>query len=120
MLVDTSVWVDHFRHRNPRLVTLLESEQVHTHPFVTGELLCGNLARRREIARLLEALPAAPVADHQEALRFLDLHRLQGCGLGWIDVHLLAAARLAGVALWTLDRRLANAAAQVLPRGVVG
>lgn len=115
MLVDTSVWVDHFRHGNPRLMTLLESEPVHTHPFVIGELLCGNLSRRREIIRLLEALPAAPVADHQEAPRFLDLHRLQGCGFGWIDVHLLAAARLAGVPLWTLGKRLAKVAAQVLP-----
>lgn len=115
MLVDTSVWVDHLRHGNPRLVTLLESERVCSHPFIIGELACGNLSRRQEVLRLLEALPATPLADHHEVLRFLDDRRLHGRGLGWIDVHLLAAARLAGVPLWTLDKRLAAVAAQLLP-----
>jgi predicted nucleic acid-binding protein len=111
VLVDTSVWVDHFRRRNARLVQVLDSAQAFTHPFVTGELACGYLARRDEILSLLQSLPALPLIEHGEVLEFVDAHRLFGRGLGWVDVHLLAAARLARVSLWTLDKRLAAAAA---------
>jgi predicted nucleic acid-binding protein len=113
VLVDTSVWVDHFRRRSPRLVHLLEAAQVLTHPFVIGELACGHLAQRRDILNLLQALPALPPVEHGEVLEFVDAHRLFGHGLGWIDMHLLAAARLAHVPLWTLDKRLASAAAEL-------
>ena len=110
MLVDTSVWIDHLRRRNARLSDLLETVQVWTHPFVIGELACGNLARRREILSLLAALPTAPVVDHEEVLQFIEASHLSGRGLGWTDVHLLASARLAGMPLWTMDKRLAIAA----------
>jgi predicted nucleic acid-binding protein len=110
VLVDTSVWIDHFRRRNPRLVHALESAQVATHPFVAGELCCGNLARRDELLGLLRALPAVPVIEHDEVLGFVTAHRLHGLGLGWIDMHLLASARLARLPLWTLDKRLGAAA----------
>ena len=113
MLVDTSVWVDHFRRRNPRLVHLLEAVQVLIHPYVTGELSCGHLAQRRDILNLLQALPALPLVEHGEVIEFVDSNRLFGRGLGWIDMHLLAAARLAHVPLWTLDKRLAAAAAEL-------
>ena len=109
VLVDTSVWVDHLRRGNARLAALLGQGRVVSHPFVVGELACGQLANRSEILSLLRALPAAPLADHDEALTMLDQHRLMGRGLGWIDVHLLAAAMLAACSLWTLDRRLAVA-----------
>ena len=110
MLVDTSVWIDHFRRRNARLAELLEATQVWTHPFVIGELACGNLSRRAEVLGLLEALPAVELASHEEVLAFIAVQRLQGRGLGWVDMHLLASARLAGLPLWTLDRRLQLAA----------
>jgi predicted nucleic acid-binding protein len=106
--------VDHFRQGNARLRTLLESAQVLVHPFVVGELACGNWRARRQILTLLQGLPAvAPVSD-DEVLALLDRHRLHGGGLGWVDVHLLAAAMMAGVEFWTLDRRLAAAARTVL------
>ena len=76
------------------------------HPFVIGELACGRLHNRAEILGLLGALPRANVAEHGETLRFVEDHRLAGAGIGWIDVHLLAAAALSRAALWTLDRRL--------------
>jgi predicted nucleic acid-binding protein len=76
MLVDASLWVEHFRHGNARLAELLESDRISTHPFVIGELLCENLSRRREVFGLLEALRTTPVADHQEVMRFLEIHRL--------------------------------------------
>jgi len=113
VLVDTSVWIDHFRRRNTRLVHALNLGQVSTHPFVTGELSCGNLARRDELVGLLQALPALPVIEHGEVLEFVDTHRLLGRGIGWVDMHLLASARLARESMWTLDKRLAAAAMDV-------
>jgi predicted nucleic acid-binding protein len=110
MLVDTSVWVDHFRRRNRALSARLDATQVWTHEFVIGELACGNLSRRREILSSLAALPHAPLADHDEVLRLISDRHLMGKGLGWIDVHLLAAALNAGLWFWTLDKRLAAVA----------
>jgi predicted nucleic acid-binding protein len=116
VLVDTSVWIDHLRHRSDRLSGYLESNEVWTHPFVIGELACGALVRRDEILDLFAALPCAPVVEHGEALDFLRAHRLGGQGLGWVDVHLLASAHRAGLPLWTRDRRLERAAGAVLSR----
>ena len=110
MLVDTSVWVDHLRGRNATLVDLLAAAQVWTHPFVIGELACGNLAKRNEVLSLLAALPQVPVTDHDEVLAFVADRSLMGSGLGWIDMHLLASAALAAVPFWTLDKRLSAAA----------
>jgi predicted nucleic acid-binding protein len=109
-LVDTSVWVDHLRHENGTLVDLLRNDQVTCHSFVVGELACGYLRNRHEILSLLAALPQADVVEHDEALAFLASHGLPGTGLGWIDVHVLASAVLAGATLWTLDASLRRAA----------
>lgn len=110
MLVDTSVWINHFRRSNRDLDYLLVEGEVMTHPFVIGELACGSLRERAEILRLFEALPAVPLASHDEVLEFVDRAKLHSSGLGWIDVHLLASARLAHVSLWSADRRLRQAA----------
>ncbi len=114
MLVDTSVWINHFRRSNADLEQLLDEGRVMTHPFVAGELACGSLRGRDEVLRLIDALPAAPVATHAEVMRFIDDHRLFGTGLGWVDVHLLASARLTRQSLWSADRRLRNAALRLL------
>jgi predicted nucleic acid-binding protein len=113
MLVDTSVWVDHLRRGSATLASALEAGEVWCHPYVQGELACGHLINRRDILSLLAALPQAPEATHAEALAFLETRGLMGKGLGWVDVHLLASALLAGVRLWTLDRPLARAAAEL-------
>jgi len=105
-LVDTSVWVDHFRRGNERLEERLGRGDVWTHPFVIGELACGHLRRRTEILALLAALPHATLVDHREAMAFVEARRLAGQGLGWVDAHLLASATLARISVWTLDRRL--------------
>ena len=107
ILVDTSVWVDHLRRGSSRLAALLTENQALGHPFVIGELALGHLSRRDEILALLADLPAARVADHDEALVFVERHALAGSGIRWIDAHLLAAVVLGGDAFWTLDRRLA-------------
>ena len=110
ILVDTSVWVDHLRTGNRKLASLLDDDQVLRHPFVIGELACGSLRNRAEVMVLLEALPEAEMAEHREVLEFVERERLYGRGIGWVDAHLLAAARLAGAALWTLDRPLLQVA----------
>jgi predicted nucleic acid-binding protein len=110
VLVDTSVWIDHFRARNDRLSALLEAGQVWVHPFVIGELACGSLAQREKILTLLSALPGAPEAEHDEVMDFIDAHALFDKGLGLIDIHLLRSAQIAQLPFWTLDKRLAQAA----------
>jgi predicted nucleic acid-binding protein len=119
VLVDTSVWIHHLRVGDGALARLLERTLVLTHPFVVGELACGRLAQRRVVLGLLDALPAAPVAREQETRAFLEVHTLMGRGIGYVDVHLLASAALAGARLWTRDARLA-AAAQALGLGTSG
>ena len=114
ILVDTSLWVDHLRKRAPRLAAALEQGSVLMHPFVLGELACGNLKNRREVLRLLGDLPGAPVATDREVLDFIERRALMGRGMGYIDVHLLASVALAGSArLWTRDKRLAAVAAEL-------
>lgn len=116
-LVDTSVWVDHLRHASDRLSSLLQEEQVLCHPFIIGELACGNLANRVQLLSLLAALPASPVVEHGEALHFIESHELHGQGLGWIDIHLLASALLGRCQLWTHDAPLRKAASRL---GIAG
>ncbi len=113
ILADTSVWVDHLRHANARMAALLWEGEVAGHPFVTGEIALGHLRHRKEILALLADLPQATLADHEDVLRFVEQRGLAGSGLGWVDVHLLAAAALDRSGLWTLDRRLAAAASRL-------
>lgn len=107
VLVDTSVWVAHFKLRDERLVALLEAGVVLSHPLVVVEVACGTPPQRQHLLALLGALPAAPVATHAELLALIQRRGLFGRGCGAIDVALLAATLLAdGTALWTLDKRL--------------
>ncbi len=110
MLVDTSVWIDHLRRDRADLRAHLEAGDVVCHPFVIGELACGTIRKRDEVLSLLAALSRVAVAEHDEVLQLVDKHQLMGKGLGWIDAHLLASARLAGETLWTLDGPLEKAA----------
>lgn len=113
VLVDTSVWVSHLRQTHEGLVQRLNQGEVICHPFIIGELACGNLHQRATVIGLLDALPKALVVGHAEVLAFIATHNLMGKGLGYIDVHLLASALLTAAALWTLDKRLDQAAAQL-------
>lgn len=83
---------------------------VDTSVWVIGELACGNLRNRRQVLDLLQGLPAATVASDSEVLMMIERHHLMGRGIGHVDAHLLAAARLSGCSLWTQDRRLAEMA----------
>ena len=108
ILVDTSVWIDHLRAGDKELQALLNTGQVLMHPFILGELACGNLRNRNEVLTLLNNLPRAPVANDHEVLLFIERHSLMGRGIGYIDAHLLASVALCAPArLWTRDKRLA-------------
>ena len=114
ILVDTSVWVDHFRAASPDLVRLLEQGRVLIHPFVIGELALGNLRDRSTVLGALREMPQAIRAQDDEVLGFVEANRLHGLGVGYVDIHLLASARLtAGAKFWTRDRRLNAVGAQL-------
>ncbi len=114
ILVDTSVWVDYLRTGDPLLSRYLNQCRVLIHPFVLGELACGNLQNRQSILQLLQDLPATPIASNEEVLFFTEKNQLMGCGIGYIDTHLLAAVSLANtVSLWTLDKSLGKLAAKL-------
>jgi predicted nucleic acid-binding protein len=109
-LVDTSVWVNHFRRPQSSLIKLLGDSSAGMHPFVLGELACGNLKDRASTLGDLAKMPEAPLATAGEVLHLLESHRLWGEGLGWVDVHILASALLGGWDLLTADRAMERAA----------
>lgn len=113
ILADTSVWVDHLRSGDAELERLLDGGAVLMHPFVMGEIALGHLQKRETILAALVALPQATVASEAEVLAFIDRHRLFGLGIGYVDVHLLAAATLSAAPFWTRDKRLQNVAARL-------
>jgi predicted nucleic acid-binding protein len=114
ILVDSSVWIDHLRQADGVLANLLNRARVVCHPFVIGELALGSFRARATIIGALQGLPRAAVAADDEVMAFIDNHSLHGRGIGYIDVHLLASARLTqGTTLWTRDRRLHAVAADL-------
>ena len=113
VIIDTSVWISHLREGNNHLKDLLKDAEVACHPFIIGELACGNIRNRKEILSLLQDLPQAPELTQRELLYFVERKRLMGLDLGFVDVNLLAAARLSGFPLWTLDRNLKAAAIKI-------
>ena len=114
ILADTSVWIDHLRRGDERLSAALDADQVLTHPFVIGELACGNLRKRTELLDMLSRLPATQTATDDEVLTFIERKRLIGRGIGIVDAHLLASVALSTPArLWTRDRQLKAAATEL-------
>lgn len=110
VLADTSIWVSHLRGKTSDLSELLNMGIVVTHPYVIGELACGNLSERQEILGLMNELPVAVTAEHEEVLDFVETQGLMRKGLGWVDAHLLASALLSSTPIWTEDKELAEAA----------
>jgi predicted nucleic acid-binding protein len=111
ILADTSVWIDYFRAGLPELAERLRRSVVLMHPFVVGELACGNFSNRDAIFELLQQLRSVTVAEHDEVLSFIRARELYGHGIGYVDAHLLAAAVIEGCQLWTRDKRLHTLAA---------
>lgn len=110
VLVDTSVWVDHLRNGNNHLTLLLNQGYVFCHPFIIGELACGNLKNRSQILTLLHDLPQSLFVNHEEVLIFIDNNKMMGKGLCYIDVCILASAIITDLHLWTYDKKLNDSA----------
>ncbi|TKD35319.1 MULTISPECIES: type II toxin-antitoxin system VapC family toxin [Azotobacter] len=107
VLVDTSVWVDHFRQRNDVLVELLELDLVMIHPLILGEIACGTPPNRVQTLANLDRLQQTQQASVREVMAFIQRERLYGLGCGLVDMLLLASTVITpGVELWTLDKRL--------------
>lgn len=111
LLVDTSVWVDHFRRRNDALVRWLLQDAVLSHPWVLGELACGTPPARTKTLADLALLQPAKVATVDEVIAFVEQEQLYGLGCGLVDLGLLASTLITpGARLWSLDRRLSGLA----------
>jgi predicted nucleic acid-binding protein len=106
VLVDTSVWINHFHADNPKLGTLLLEVEVVCHPFIIGELACGSIKNRKEVLSLLDTLPSSHVVTDSEFHHFLERNALMGKGIGFVDIHLLASAKLSKLPIWTEDKKL--------------
>jgi predicted nucleic acid-binding protein len=106
ILVDTSIWIDHLNNSNDELKKLLNSNRVCIHPFIIGELSCGNISNRKEILSLLNALPRIEPALEEEVFTLIENKKLHGIGLGFVDVNLIASALIHGVKIWTNDKTL--------------
>ena len=106
ILVDTSIWIHHFRESDETLCLLLARGHVYTHPFILGELRCGNVPKRNQTLLDLSALPQAKSSLDHEVNNLIESHHLMGKGMGYIDAHLLASALISGLSLWTRDKRL--------------
>ena len=106
VLVDTSVWVRHLREGDSDLEQLLNNGELMCHPYIVGELACGNMKNRHEVISLLQLLPLATLARHEEILQFIEMNHLMGKGLGYIDIHLAASAVLSGVPILSYDKKL--------------
>ncbi|BBZ77340.1 ribonuclease VapC32 [Mycolicibacterium anyangense] len=114
ILVDTAVWIDHLHARETKLVELLEVDRVGCHPLVIEEIALGSMAQRGVVLDLLENLRQFPTADHAEVMHLVDRRKVWGRGLSAVDAHLLASvAMVDGAQLWTRDRRLKSACADV-------
>jgi predicted nucleic acid-binding protein len=109
VLVDTSIWIDHFRNNDEVLQSILNEESVVTHPFIIGELACGNFSNRTKIIELLNELPCIKEVSNSEYMLFLEHHHLWGLGIGFVDIHLLAAAAVTSNFLFTRDKALLSA-----------
>lgn len=107
ILVDTSIWIDHFRHTEPQLVQLLDQGDVVMHPFVLGELALGHVPGIAGMIDDLSRLAQATAASSDEVLKFIMDRKLSGLGVGYVDAHLLASAALTPeMLIWTRDKRL--------------
>lgn len=114
VLIDTSVWVGHFKRRNEQLVALLEGDSVVCHPYVVLEVACGTPPNRRSIVSMLAELESVPLATADELLELMERRSLYGRGCGLVDISLLASVLLSEkTLLWTADKCLERLAVEL-------
>lgn len=112
VLVDTSVWIDHFRNGNHALIALLETDQALIHPMVVLEIACGTPPAPRTVTlRTIDLLQSCNQASLAEVMVFIEQQKLFGLGCGLVDMVLLASTLITpGATLWTQDKRLEDLA----------
>ena len=114
ILVDSSIWVDHFRATDAKLSQMLHAKRVLCHPFIIGEIMMGTPANRKGILKELRRLPEAIQSTDREVIDLVERHALYGLGIGYVDAHLIASLALTQQAmLWTRDRRMHLAAERI-------
>lgn len=113
VLVDSSIWIEHLKVKNSRLVQLLELDQVLTHPFIIGELACGSLKSRKLFLENMSLLPSVYPESDVSVLANIESRSLYASGIGWVDAHLLSAVIAKKLKLWTHDKRLKKLAASL-------
>ena len=113
ILADTSVWIKHLREGDQNLIQWLEQGLVACHPFIIGEIACGDIKNRHEIISLLNDLPSTIILDHSEIMEFIENRKIMNEGIGYIDVHLLGSALVSETPLWTFDEALMKIAIQL-------
>jgi predicted nucleic acid-binding protein len=113
VLIDTSVWIDHFQSKNHRLIELLEQDRVLIHPMILGELTCGTPPDRVRTLADLSSLRQSQQPTLDEVITFIEQRKLYGMGCGLVDMMLLASALMTHATLWTLDKRLARLATEL-------
>ncbi len=107
IIVDTGIWVDHLKASDQLLAVLGERLEALVHPYVLGELALGSLPDRRRLLERMSVLPQPPLARHAHVMQLIEAEQLFSTGIGYVDAHLLASARLLpGGRLWTRDKRL--------------
>ena len=107
IIVDTGIWIDHLKAANSRLAELGERLEALLHPYVLGELALGSLSARKRFLARMAMLPQPPIARHAHVMQLVEAERLFSSGIGYVDAHLLASARLLpGSRVWTKDARL--------------
>ena len=114
MLLDTSVWIRHFRASNLEVVRLLDQELVVSHEYVTAELACGSLKSRSETIGYLQDLMQLKTISVSDVMKFIEARKLYSRGIGLVDAQLLAAVLISpDTLLWTHDRRLREIAIEL-------
>jgi predicted nucleic acid-binding protein len=107
ILPDTAIWTDHIHGKDKQLEFLLRGDRVLVHPFVIGEIALASMKRHDAIIEAMTILRAAPVATDEDVRFMIKQHTIMGTGLGYVDAHILASARLVpGSSIWTRDKRL--------------
>lgn len=113
VLVDTCIWIRHFRERNPLLTAMLEDGEVWCHPVIIGELSMGTLRDRQPTLFDLSNLGRPPIASFSETHQMVEARQLWGRGIQWNDAQILASAVLGEIPLWTSDQRLCQIAVEL-------
>jgi predicted nucleic acid-binding protein len=107
IIVDTGIWIDHLQVSDSRLAALGERLEALVHPYVLGELALGSLPQRPHLLARMAGMPQPPLARHVHVMQLVEAEKLFSTGVGYVDAHLIASARLLpGSRIWTRDKRL--------------